>query len=319
MPGYDIMDLSDSSYVLPAGENIMDIKQLKTFISLSKTLNYQKTGEQLNYAPSTLYSQIQALERELDTILFQKAGRKLALTKDGMAFLPYAQRLAEDYDEALASLAPRGSVEESASVGGCEVNTGYTIIKVLAAFSKSYPSVHLSMMSVSNASIPNLVKSGAIDLGFYFTLQEKGVPGCQTTLLYQEPVLLFAAQDHPLAGKQHLHYSDLAGCDFAFPHDDCLFVIEMLRRIRENKVTIGKTSYLGGVQLVLEQVMKNGAIAIMPRSAVERVREDRAIACLQLEEAPLLVWETLIYKDYDELKGAARNLLRYCINDAQRR
>ncbi len=297
----------------------MDIKQLKTFISLSKTLNYQKTGDQLNYAPSTLYSQIQALERELDTILFQKTGRKLSLTRDGVAFLPYAQRLVADYDEAVAAIAPRSAADESASVGGCEVNTGYTIIKTLAAFAKGYPAVHLSMMSVSNASIPNLVKTRAIDLGFYFTLQEKGVADCQTTLLYQEPVLLFVAEDHPLAGKPHLRYSDLAGCDFAFPHDDCLFVIEMLRRIRENNVVIGKTSYLGGVQLVLEQVMKNGAIAVMPRSAVERVREERIIASLQLDEQPLLVWETLIYKDYDELKPAARNLLRYCINDGQRK
>jgi DNA-binding transcriptional LysR family regulator len=138
-------------------------------------------------------------------------------------------------------------------------------------------------------------------------------------LLFQEPVWLFVAEDHPLAGKEHLHYSDLAGCGFAFPHDDCLFVIEMLRRIREKQVDIGKTSYLGGVQLVLEQVMKNRAIALMPRSAVERVQENNRVSCLMMEEEPLLVWETLIYKDYDMLKPAARNLLRYCINDAQNR
>ena len=50
----------------------MDTKQLKTFISLTKTLNYQKTGEQLNYAPSTLYGQIQSLEKELGTILSRR-------------------------------------------------------------------------------------------------------------------------------------------------------------------------------------------------------------------------------------------------------
>lgn len=297
----------------------MDIKQLKTFISLARTLNYQKTGEQLNYAPSTLYSQIQSLERELDTILFQKTGRKLSLTQDGAAFLPYAQRLVADYEDAVASVAPRGAAEESLSVGGCEVNTGFTIVRTLSDFTKKYPSVHMNMMAVPNASIPNLVKAGAIDLGLFFTLKEQGVSDCQTALLFREPVLLFASEDHPLAGKAHLHYSDLEGCSFAFPHDDCLFVVEMLRRIRESQVAIGKTSYLGGVQLVLEQVMKNRAIALMPRSAVQRVQESRRVSCLQMDEEPLLVWETIIYKDYDLLKPAARNLLRYCINDAQSR
>ena len=227
-------DSDESVNIAPVARErcLMDIKQLKTFISLARTLNYQKTGEQLNYAPSTLYSQIQSLERELDTILFQKTGRKLSLTQDGSAFLPYAQRLIADYEDAVAAVAPRGAAEESLSVGGCEVNTGYTIVKTLSGFTKRYPSVHMNMMSVSNASVPNLVKAGVIELGLYFTLKEQGIPDCQTALLRRQPVVLFAAEDHPLAGKEHLHYGDLAGCDFAFPHDDCLFVVEMLRRIR---------------------------------------------------------------------------------------
>lgn len=297
----------------------MDMKQLTTFIVLAKTLNYQKAAEQLNYAPSTLYSHIQALEQELNAAMFIKTGRQMQLTREGTTFLAYAERILTEYHESLAALEPESTVEGNVSVGGCEVNTGYNIIKLLTTYAESNPLVRLNMTSASNASIPALVKSDALEVGFYFSLQEQDFPGLKSTYLYQEPILLVAAKDHPLAAMEHLQYEDLEGLDFAFPHDDCLFVLEMLNRLKKRRITIGKTSYLGGVQLVIRQVLKNKALALVPLSAALTLQESNDIVTLQMDEEPLWVWETLLYKNFDTLKPAAKNLLRYCVNYAQRR
>ena len=208
---------------------------------------------------------------------------------------------------------------ESVTAGGCEVNMGYTILQTISSFARKYPSVHLNMMSVSNASIPGLVETGAIEIGFYFTLQEQGAADHRMAYLFQEPVCMMASKKHPLAGKEHLRYEDLRGCSFAFPHDDCLFVLETLRRIRTRGVQLEKTSYLGGVQLVLDEVTANDAIAIMPRSGALRAAQNDQIILLQMDEPPVWVWETLIYKDFELLKPAAKSLLRYCIQDAKRK
>ena len=297
----------------------MDIKQLTTFVALAKALNYQKAAEQLNYAPSTLYSHIQALEQELNVEIFNKSGRQMQLTREGETFLAYAERMLAEYHELLAALVPESITQSSVCVGGCEVNTGYNIVKLLTMYAESNPRVRLNMTSASNASIPSLVKSDALEIGFYFCLQEQDVPGLKAAYLYQEPVLFFSAKDHPLAERDHLRYDDLAGFDFAFPHDDCLFVLEMLGRLKNRRVAIGKTSYLGGVQLVMRQVLKNKAIALVPLSAIQTLQESDGIVPLRLDEEPLWVWETLLYKNYDALKPAAKNLLRYCIHYAQSR
>ena len=39
----------------------MDTKELKTFLALCDTLNYQKAAEKLCYAPSTLNKHVQVL------------------------------------------------------------------------------------------------------------------------------------------------------------------------------------------------------------------------------------------------------------------
>ncbi|TYC83735.1 LysR family transcriptional regulator [Acetobacterium wieringae] len=45
----------------------MDLKQLKTFVVLSKNKNYTRTADELGYAQSSISAQIQQLEQELNT------------------------------------------------------------------------------------------------------------------------------------------------------------------------------------------------------------------------------------------------------------
>ena len=290
----------------------MDTRQLKTFITLAKTLSYQKTSEQLTYAPSTLYSHIQSLENELQVPLFDKVGKRLFLTKEGERFLVYAKKLLADYEEAMDAVSREAVPEGSVGLGGCEVNTAYNVVNAISAFAVRNPAVRLNMASASNSSIPGMVREGEIDLGFYFTLKEEELPGLQALYLYQEPVCLLAAEDHPLAKKEQVHYADLEGVDFAFPHDDCLFVVEMLRRFAQNQVHIGRASYLGGVQLVLESLFRTKALAIMPLSAVRKLQERMRIVPLDFAEPRLWVWEVVLYKDFSALSPAGKTFYRHC-------
>ena len=68
----------------------MDLKQLKTFVVLSKNKNYTKTADELGYAQSSISAQIQQLEQELNTKLLDRIGKKVFLTANGEMLLPCA-------------------------------------------------------------------------------------------------------------------------------------------------------------------------------------------------------------------------------------
>ena len=70
----------------------MDLKQLKTFITLADNMNYTKTAAQLGYAQSSISAQIQQLEQELNTQLFDRIGKKIYLTSAGERLLPLCER-----------------------------------------------------------------------------------------------------------------------------------------------------------------------------------------------------------------------------------
>ena len=79
----------------------MNTQQLECFTTLAKTLNYAKTAEQLSMSQPAVSRQIQSLETELNTQLFNRTTRSVSLTQVGFQFLPDAQQMLTLYYHSL--------------------------------------------------------------------------------------------------------------------------------------------------------------------------------------------------------------------------
>ena len=290
----------------------MDIKQLLTMITLSQTFNYQKAAEQLQYAPSTLFKHIQMLEQEVGAPLFGKTGRQLRLTPQGKAFLVHAKRMVEEYYLALDSVCEEEKLEGTITVGGCEINTAYSLLSLFEGFSRSHAEVRLNMMTSHNAGVPALIRGDMLDVGFFYTTRAGAVSGLRTIPLYREPVYLMVAWDNPMAQKKKLKYEDLTGMPFVYPHDTCCFVGEFLPMMEQMGIHLGKITFLGGVQLVMERARQEGAMTLVPHRASRQYAEVYGMVRLDMDEEPIWAWENVVYKNYETLKPAARALARYC-------
>ena len=290
----------------------MDIKQLLTMITLSQTFNYQKAAEQLQYAPSTLFKHIQMLEQEVGAQLFGKTGRQLQLTQQGQAFLVHARRMVEEYYLALDSVCAEEKLEGAITVGGCEITTAYSLMNLFEGFSRSHAEVRLNMMTSHNAGVPALIRGDMLDIGFFYTTRPGVVSGLRTIPLYREPVYLMVAWDHPMAHKKKLKYEELTGMSFVYPHDTCCFVGEFLPLMEQMGIHLGKITFLGGVQLVMERARQEGAMTLVPHRASRQYAEVYGMVKLDLDEEPIWAWENIVYKNYETLKPPARALARYC-------
>jgi DNA-binding transcriptional LysR family regulator len=64
----------------------MELRHIRSFLSLAKTLNFSRTAEIIHLSQPALSLQIQALEKELGVTLVERAGRRTVLTAAGAAF-----------------------------------------------------------------------------------------------------------------------------------------------------------------------------------------------------------------------------------------
>lgn len=68
----------------------MDLRNLKTFISVAELASFTRAAEQLGFSQSTVSFQIKHLERELGIRLFERTRHAMKLTDQGREVLRYA-------------------------------------------------------------------------------------------------------------------------------------------------------------------------------------------------------------------------------------
>jgi len=68
----------------------MEFRNIATFLRVAATRNFSRAAEQLGYSQSTVTIQMQQLEKELGTQLFERIGKQVSLTERGEAFIHHA-------------------------------------------------------------------------------------------------------------------------------------------------------------------------------------------------------------------------------------
>src|SRR5215472_11398460 len=78
----------------------MELHQLRYFVTVAREGTFTRAAERLYITQPSLSEQIRKLETELGSPLFQRLGRRLALTSAGDALLPHAERIMAEIDQA---------------------------------------------------------------------------------------------------------------------------------------------------------------------------------------------------------------------------
>src|SRR5699024_12600035 len=82
----------------------MELRQLEYFTIVAKELHFTRAAEILNIAQPTLSQQIKSLEDDVGVPLFDRIGKKVALTEAGNILLKHSQRIFFEKEQAEAAL-----------------------------------------------------------------------------------------------------------------------------------------------------------------------------------------------------------------------
>lgn len=125
------------------------LDQLRQIAIFTKTVDhgsFRGAAEELGLSPSVISHHVSQLEEHLGVTLLYRSTRKLALTSDGRKLLEAARdmiRAAEDGLQAITetSQAPAGELRVTAPA----VLARSPVVRRIAAFSKAYPNVRLTV------------------------------------------------------------------------------------------------------------------------------------------------------------------------------
>jgi DNA-binding transcriptional LysR family regulator len=144
----------------------INLNQLRVFVAVARLGNFTRAAERLRLSQPSMSLHIRQLEQDLGVRLFDRSTRSVALTRAGDDFLPTAERLLDDVQSAVASVADlaarrRGRV----AVAVLPSVAAELLPRAIAALHAHHPDITVSLRDDVAELIPARVRSGEVDFG----------------------------------------------------------------------------------------------------------------------------------------------------------
>lgn len=189
----------------------MELHHLRYFEAVARIGNITRAAEELNIAQPSLSKQIQSLEADVGTQLFDRVGRRVELTDAGRLLLPYARRVLREVEAARAALRERADLTSGHVAIGAPPTIGARLLpQALAAFNTLHPNIELELHEAGSAPLVRQLLAGEVDLAVVPVPQV----GTAFTELFTEELVIAVAPSHRLAGSSDIASAELASEGF---------------------------------------------------------------------------------------------------------
>ncbi|TAM61056.1 LysR family transcriptional regulator [bacterium] len=260
-------------------EKSMELRNLSTFLTVAKTLSFTRAAEELNYAQSSLSAQVQALERELGSPLFERLGKRIALTESGRRLVRYAERLVNLEREALNSVPEGGEPAGLLTVGACEWLCADLLPRTLQSMRERYPEVRLTIRPDACSRLLAAVSGGTLDVAFLADERVRQAD-ISTEVLQSESLIVIAPHDHRLAPRKRVRPEELAGETFVVPRLACTYLEPLFTAMAACGASPGPLVEFGSVEAIKRCVEAGVGLAVTARTSVRVELEEGRVAAL---------------------------------------
>ncbi len=282
---------------------MIEVHELQIFLAAAEEENFSAAARRLHLSQPAISFQIQALEQQLKTQLFQRTGRRIALTEAGRELLPMAREmvnLSSRIEETMC--AQQGIVKGQVRIG-CSTSPGKYILPLLiGAFRRTCPDVAFTVEVMSREAVEDKLLAKQIHIGVLGLCPKSKELECWP--FFTDRMVLIVAADHPWAAGTSITPAELGAANWVLREGGAATRQLILAHLSEFGYAEGDLRVameLGSVEAVEAAVEAGHGVSIVSRVAVQHGLELGRIKTVNVQglavERPILL---------------ARNRLRTC-------
>lgn len=198
----------------------MELRNLNTFLRVADRASFSRAAEELGYTQSTVTAQIQQLEQELGLPLFDRLGKRIALTQAGETLVVHARALVQGAENAKLALRQPGPPRGKLRLGAFTSLGAGPLPGLLRRYHMQYPEVDLEIQTGGWQQLARQLSAGRLDL--VWLLGEGPVPaGWAGACPRAHPLRLAAAPGSPWARPGPVAPAQLSAAPFLFTEQGC--------------------------------------------------------------------------------------------------
>ncbi|MFB5265379.1 LysR family transcriptional regulator [Paenibacillus enshidis] len=272
----------------------MESRNLFTFLVVVEEGGFTRAAQRLDYAQSSITAQIQVLETELGTPLFDRIGKKIVLTDAGRKLLPYAQEIAKMH--ALAKDAVHSVTEMGGTlmIGAPESLAVYRLPAVLREYRDRYPNVKITLKPGLCRELKDQVRSGQLDLAFLLQPEAEDKE-LHTELLVEEEMALIAPPGHPLAGLERVEPAQLRQETILHTEAGCTYRALFEQHLNSCGIFPDPSLEFWNIEAIKQCVMTGLGLSLLPLVTVQNELKEGKLLRLNWDDSLQRVSTQVVY------------------------
>jgi DNA-binding transcriptional LysR family regulator len=193
------------------------LQNLRSFCYTVQAGSISKAAERSSLSQPSVSLQIQALEQELKTTLFQRRGPKIKLTPEGQTLYQLAWPLVDAIDSLPGSfqLSRQGLETGRLNIAAGESTILYILPGVIREYAQAYPGIELKLQNVTGRDGLKMLRNDVVDLAVGSMIEVPDDILYHPTFSY-DPVLI-TSLGHPLSQKPKVTIKDVARYPLILP------------------------------------------------------------------------------------------------------
>lgn len=191
----------------------IDFDGIQAFVIIADLGGFNKAAERLHVTQTALTRRIQKLESYLGLRLLDRTTRYVKLTQVGRDFLPQARSLVSEMTLVIESLKDTSKHALGHFTLACVPTMATHILpSLMREYANLYPRNRIRLHDGTSFEVRSAILNNQAELGISIYWGERH-PELIEIPLFDEPLMFFCRESHPLSQKTSVTWSDMSGVD----------------------------------------------------------------------------------------------------------
>jgi len=282
----------------------LTLRQFRVFEAVARHLSFSRAAEELHLSQPAVSMQVRGIEVILGMPLTEQLGKKIFLTEAGREVLHASQAITARLDDLQHNLAQLRSIDTGRLNIASTSTVNAVATDILARFRGRHPGVSIHLDVSNRAAVLDQLVGNRIDVAIMGQVPD-GL-GLEATRFMDNPLVVIAPPDHPLAGKKKISVRDLASQSFLVREAGSGTRAAMERFFAARGLEIRSSMEMSSNEAIKQAVQAGLGLGILSLQTLEMELALKRLAVLKVEGFPILRHWYIVHRADKRLSPVAQ-------------
>lgn len=285
------------------------LRQLEVFEAIARLGSFTRAADELFLTQPTVSMQIKKLADAVGLPLFEHVGKKVYLTEAGRALNAFAREIFDHFAKFEMTISDMKGLKQGALKLAVVTTAKYFAPRLLGPFCQKYPGIDVSLKVSNRERVLERLADNQDDLYILGQPPEDSTAVAEPFL--ENPLIVLAPSNHPLAGKKKIPLKRLAEEPFLMrePGSGTRKALERLFASRKLKINVRME--LGSNEAIKQGVIGGLGVSVLSGHTLAGDAPTGQLTILDVEQFPIVRHWYVAYPAGKQLSVVARTFLDF--------